>query len=85
MINPGQDVKPPFKGPVSNRVNLNAAWYFDAKKVRHTLIAGISAINQSAMKYSTEIITEDNKTYDLNMYPNELFKFSAYLTYKLSF
>lgn len=85
VINPGQDVKPPFKGPVSNRVNLNAAWYFDTKKVRHTVIAGISAINQSAMKYSTEIITEDNKSYDLDMYPRELFKFNGYLTYKLSF
>jgi hypothetical protein len=85
MINPGQDVKAPFKGPVSNRVNVNAAYYFDTKKIRHTVIAGISAINQSAMKYSTEILTEDNKSYDINTYPDELFKFNGYLTYKLSF
>lgn len=75
----------PFRGPETNRLNCNASYYFDTGKIRHRVTTGIHAVNQSAMKYSTEIITSENKSYDITTSPNQLFKYSWYLTYNISF
>jgi hypothetical protein len=75
----------PFKGTETNRLNLSASYYFDTRKIRHRVTTGIHAVNQSAMKYSTEIITAENKSYDITTSPDQLFKYSWYLTYNISF
>lgn len=75
----------PFRGPATNRINLNASYYLMTGKVKHTFSTGLHSVNQSAMKYRTEIITEENKTFDYNMFPEQLYKISWYVTYHLAF
>jgi hypothetical protein len=80
-MNPGV----PFRGPEVNRLNVNASYYFHTGKIRHKVTTGLHAVNQSALKYSTEIITSENKNFDIMTSPDPLFKFSYYLTYNISF
>lgn len=75
----------PFKGPVTNRFNLNATYYFNTGRIRHKVTAGVNTVNKSAMKYSTEILTTENENYDMTLYPDQLFKYNMYLTYNISF
>lgn len=86
-FNPDTDMNPgvPFRGPEVNRLNFNASYYFATGKVRHRITTGLHAVNQSALKYTTEIITTDNKEYDIFVEPDPLFKLSWYLTYNISF
>jgi hypothetical protein len=83
-IDPGTG-SDPFRGPVTNRLNLNAAYYFNTGRIRHKVMTGLHTVNQSALKYSTEIITTENKNYDITTSPDQLYKFSWYLTYNISF
>jgi hypothetical protein len=75
----------PFRGAATNRFNLNGTWYFYTGKVRHRVSTGLNAVNQSALKYTTEIITTENKNYYIPVSPEPLFKFNWYVTYNISF
>jgi hypothetical protein len=77
--------EPAFRGPVTNRFNVNATYYFYTGSFRHKVTTGLNAINQSAMKYNTEIITTEDKRYDFMISPDPLFKFTWYVTYNVSF
>jgi hypothetical protein len=75
----------PFRGPVTNRFNASASYHFDTGRLRHKITSGLQAINQSAMKYNTEILTTENKNYDITTSPDQLFKYNWYLSYNISF
>jgi hypothetical protein len=76
----------PYRGKAFNRVNLNTTFYLKPKKhFRHKLSAGVHIMDQPGDEYKTSFSNIDNKDYDIDLYPDQLFKYSWYLSYNISF
>jgi hypothetical protein len=76
----------PFRGKIYNRVNINTTWYFKPwKKFNHKLSAGVHIMDKAADEYTTQISTIDNNDYDMNLFPDQLFRYSWYVMYNISF
>jgi hypothetical protein len=76
----------PFRGKIYNRVNINTTWYFKPwKKFNHKLSAGVHIMDLAADEYTTQVSTIDNNNYDTNLFPDQLFRYSWYVMYNISF
>jgi hypothetical protein len=76
----------PYRGNSFNRININATIYFKPwKKINQRLNAGIHLMDHPSNEYTSRFSTQDNKDYDIDVYPDQLFKASWYLSYNVSF
>ncbi|HEX6427425.1 MAG TPA: TonB-dependent receptor [Niastella sp.] len=76
----------PFREKIYNRVNVNTTFYLNPwKKFRHKLSAGVHIMDQPADDYTTQFSTIDNDDFDMDLFPDQAFKYSWYLTYNISF
>jgi hypothetical protein len=76
----------PYRGNVFNRVNINATWYMKpTKKFSHKLSAGFHIMNPSADTYSTSFSAANNNDYTIALLPNQLFRYSWYVSYNIKF
>jgi hypothetical protein len=84
--NEGYTTITPYRGKVFNRVNLNSTWYFKPlKKFRHKLSAGVHIMDKDTDEYTTRFSTTDNKAYDIDLSSDQLFRYSWYISYNISF
>jgi hypothetical protein len=76
----------PYRGNGFNRINLNTTLYFKPwKKFNQRLNAGVHLIDHPSGEYTSRFSTQDNKDYDINLYPDQLFTYSWYISYNISF
>jgi hypothetical protein len=76
----------PYRGKAFNRVNINATCYFrPKKKFNQKLNAGVHIMNPSPDEYSSIFSTTDNNDYNIGVFPNQLFKYSWYISYNIKF
>jgi hypothetical protein len=76
----------PYRGKAFNRVNLNTTFYLKPLKIwRHKLSAGVHIMGQPSDEYSTQFSAPDNTDYDIDLFPDQLFKYSWYISYNISF
>jgi hypothetical protein len=86
MSSPSGGAFTPFRGKIYNRVNINTTWYFKPwKKFNHKLSAGVHIMDQAADEYTTQFSTVNNDDYNINVFPDQLFRYSWYLSYNISF
>lgn len=84
--NEGYTIITPYRGKAFNRVNLNSTWYFKPlKRFTHKLSAGVHIMDKATDEYTTRFSTTDNKAYDIDLSSDQLFKYSWYLSYNISF
>lgn len=75
-----------YRGNGFNRVNLNATCYFKPwKKINQRLNAGVHIMDHPSAEYTSRFSTQDNKDYAIDLYPNQLFTYSWYISYNISF
>lgn len=76
----------PYRGKPLNRVNANATFYLKPWKLwQHKLSAGVHIMDQPTDEYKTRFSTPDNNDYDLDLFSNEQYKYSWYISYNISF
>jgi hypothetical protein len=76
----------PYRGKVFNRVNINGTWYLKPrKKFTHRISVGVHITDLSPDDYATTFSTIDNKDYNIDLYPNQLFKYVWYISYNIQF
>lgn len=76
----------PYRGKVFNRVNINAACYFKRWKIfNHHLNAGVHIMDHPSAEYTTQFSTTDNNDYNIGLFPDQLFRYSWYVSYSISF
>ncbi|AEW01647.1 hypothetical protein A4D02_06490 [Niastella koreensis] len=74
----------PYRGQVFNRVNINATWYLKTwKKFSQQLNAGVHIMDHTE-QYTTQFSTTNND-YNIDLFPDQLFKYTWYLAYNISF
>jgi hypothetical protein len=85
--NPGSGAAfTPYRGNGFNRVNLNATCYFKPwKKISQRLNAGVHIMDHPSAEYTSRFSTQDNKDYEIGLYPDQLFTYSWYISYNVSF
>jgi len=76
----------PYRGKVFNRVNINATCYFKPWKMfHHKLNAGVHMMDHPSDGYTTRFSTPGNTNYNVDLFPDQLFKYSWYISYNISF
>ncbi|OQP57624.1 hypothetical protein A3860_08310 [Niastella vici] len=76
----------PYRGHVFNRVNINATCYFKPWKIfTHKLNAGVHIMDHPSDAYTTRFSTPNNTDYNIDLFPDQLFKYSWYIAYNISF
>jgi hypothetical protein len=76
----------PYRGKGFNRININATRYFKPwKKINHRLNAGVHIMDHPSGEYTSRFSTQDNNEYDIDLYPDQLFTYSWYISYNISF
>jgi len=76
----------PYRGQVFNRVNINATCYFKPWKIfKHKLNAGVHIMDHPSDAYTTRFSTPGNTNYNIDLFPDQLFKYSWYISYNISF
>ena len=75
----------PYRGKVFNRVNINAAWYLKPwKKFSQQLSAGVHIMDHTD-EYTTKFSTTNNNDYNIDLFPDQLFKYTWYIAYNIRF
>ncbi|MFL5744282.1 MAG: carboxypeptidase-like regulatory domain-containing protein, partial [Niastella sp.] len=73
----------PYRGKVFNRVNINATWYLKPwKKFSQQLSAGVH-ITDHTDEYTTKFSTASNNDYTIDLFPDQLFKYTWYIAYNI--
>jgi len=76
----------PYRGQAFNRININTTWYLKPfKRFSQKLNAGVHIMDQSPDEYNTKFSTTDNNDYNISLFPDQLFKYSWYISYNISF
>jgi len=76
----------PYPGKSFNRVNINATCYLKPKKkFSQKLNAGVHIRDQSPDEYTTKFSTTDNNDYNISLFPDQLSKYSWYISYNIRF
>jgi hypothetical protein len=76
----------PHRGNVFNRININATRYFKPwKKFSHRLHFGVHMMDHPADEYTTRFSAPDNNNYGIDLNHDQLFKYSWYVAYNISF
>ncbi len=84
--NEGYMIIAPYRGQAYNRVNINGTFYLKPWKYwQHKLSAGVHIMDQANDEYTTRFSAPDNTDYDLDLFPDQLFKYSWYVSYNISF
>ena len=75
----------PYRGKVFNRVNINTTWYLKPwKKFSQQLSAGVHIMDHTD-EYTTKFSTTTNNDYNIDLFPDQLFKYTWYLAYNIRF
>jgi hypothetical protein len=76
----------PYRAHVFNRVNVNATCYLKSKKkISQKINAGVHIMDHSPDEYRASFSATDNKDYTVDLFPNQLFKYSWYVSYNIRF
>jgi hypothetical protein len=74
----------PYRGKVFNRVNMNATWYLKPwKRFSQQISTGVHIMDHTD-EYTTQFSTNNND-YNLDLFPDQLFKYTWYLAYNIRF
>jgi hypothetical protein len=75
----------PYRGKVFNRVNINGTWYLKPwKKFSQQLSAGVHIMDHTD-EYTTKFSSTNNNDYNIDLFPDQLFKYTWYIAYNISF
>ena len=75
----------PYRGKIFNRVNINGTWYLKPwKKFSQQINAGVHIMDQTD-DYTTKFSTTTNNDYNINLFPDQLFKYTWYIAYNIRF